>query len=155
MPLCPLSERDSDRLEALFGVYALYWRLDEQIEDINLSPPLSRPERHLLVNLATAKRMGDLAREMFTQPSTITAAADQLEARGLIARRRDPTDRRAWLLELTDEGAATRRTLIDRASALFDQASGLDQKDTELFARLLGKIREHILQTGIPEGLKK
>ena len=40
------------------------------------------------------------------EPPTITLSASQLEAAGLVARRPSPTDGRATIVELTDEGRA-------------------------------------------------
>jgi DNA-binding MarR family transcriptional regulator len=40
-------------------------------------------------------------------PSSIVAAVDELERQGRVERRRDPNDRRAYALYLTDEGQAT------------------------------------------------
>lgn len=141
--------------DALFGLYALYWRIEENLDDINISPPLSRVERHLMVALRTPKRMGDLARELHALPSTVTAAADQLEQRGLAVRERDPTDRRAWLLGLTPQAMEIRSDLLARVSDLFATASGLDPADYDTLALLLRKVRAHIKETGLPEGLKK
>jgi DNA-binding MarR family transcriptional regulator len=40
-------------------------------------------------------------------PSTMVSTIDELESRGLVERRRHPTDRRAHALHVTDEGRAT------------------------------------------------
>ncbi len=51
-------------------------------------------------------RMGDLAEALGVTPRNITTIVDGLEREGLLARRPDPTDRRAILLELTEKGWA-------------------------------------------------
>jgi DNA-binding MarR family transcriptional regulator len=51
-------------------------------------------------------RMGDLAQALGVTARNVTTIVDGLEREGLIARRPDPTDRRAILLELTDRGRA-------------------------------------------------
>ena len=59
-----------------------------------------------------------LSRQMHVSPSTVTGIADRLEARELIARRRDQADRRVVRLHLTDEG---RRLLLSAPSPLQDR----------------------------------
>ncbi|MEM9125604.1 MAG: MarR family transcriptional regulator, partial [Pseudomonadota bacterium] len=64
-------------------------------------------------------------------------------------------DRRAWLLVLTSKGLEMRQMLVAEAGALFQRASGLTATETADFANLARKIRENIMKTGIPKGLKK
>ena len=47
---------------------------------------------------------GRLAREAELNPASVTAMVDQLEARGLVERRRDDHDRRVCWISLTDAG---------------------------------------------------
>ena len=109
----------------------------------------------MLIKLDVPKRMGVLAADMLTVPSTITATADALELAGHLTRQRDPEDRRAWLLVLTEQGEEARNMLVAVAGELFHSASGLNTEETAEFARLAHKIRDNILKTGIPEGLTK
>ena len=145
--------RLSPEIQAIMGVYALYWKLEETFECAETD--LTHAESHLLIKLDQPKRMGVLAADMLSVPSTITATADGLEKQGLITRQRDPEDRRAWLLVLTEQGEEARNMLVTMAGDLFRSASGLDDAETAEFARLARKIRDTILKTGIPEGLKK
>ena len=62
----------------------------------------------------TAPSMRELAVRVRTDPSRMTAVADELEARGLLERQTDPTNRRVKLLVLTPAGAALRRSLVER-----------------------------------------
>lgn len=143
----------SPEIQAMMGVYALYWKVDESIDAIR--PDLTRQESHMLIKLDRPKRMGVLACDMMMAPSSLTASADALEQAGHITRQRDPEDRRAWLLVLTEQGEAARNDLVEKAGELFRHASGLNTQETEVFAKLAHKIRDNILKTGIPEGLKK
>lgn len=143
----------SPEIQAMMGVYALYWKLEESFDCIETD--LSHQECHMLIKLDQPKRMGVLAADMLSVPSTITATADALEAAGYLMRQRDPEDRRAWLLVLTEKGAQARTMLVTVAGDLFHRASGLDDEETAEFARLARKIRNNILKTGIPEGLTK
>ncbi len=148
-----LIRRLSPEVQAMMGVYALYWKLEESFDALEVE--LSHQECHMMVKLERPKRMGVLAADMLTVPSTITSTADALEKAGYLTRQRDPEDRRAWLLVLTDKGNEMRQVLMSEAGDLFRRASGLDAEETAEFARLARKIRENIMKTGIPEGLKK
>lgn len=145
--------RLSPEIQAMMGVYALYWKLEESFDSIDT--PLSHQECHMLIKLDVPKRMGVLAADMLTLPSTITATADALTQEGYLTRERDPDDRRAWLLVLTPKGQDARHMLVTAAGELFNRASGLNTQETIEFARLARKIRDNVLKTGIPEGLKK
>ncbi|CUJ84928.1 MarR family protein [Ruegeria denitrificans] len=145
--------RLSPEILSIMGVYALYWKLEEAFDCIETE--LNHPECHMLIKLDQPKRMGVLAADMLSVPSTITATADGLEKAGYLTRERDPEDRRAWLLVLTKQGEEARDMLVSEAGDLFHRASGLDAKETAEFARLAHKIRDNILKSGIPEGLTK
>ncbi len=145
--------RLSPEMQAMLGVYALYWKLQESLDLIDVE--LSQQECHMMIKLDQPKRMGVLAADMLTVPSTITSTADALEAAGYLKRQRDPEDRRAWLLVLSGKGLEMRQKILSDAGELFHRASGLNDAETAEFARLARKIRENILKTGIPEGLTK
>ncbi len=49
---------------------------------------------------------GRLARDAELNPASVTAMVDQLEAQGLVQRRRDDQDRRVCWISLTDQGRA-------------------------------------------------
>ena len=148
-----LVRRLSPEMQAMMGVYALYWKLEESFDCLEMD--LSHQECHMMIKLDQPKRMGVLASDMLTVPSNITSTSDALEKAGYLSRQRDPDDRRAWLLVLTEKGQQMRQMLLAEAGALFQRASGLTADETAEFARLARKIRENILKTGIPEGLKK
>jgi DNA-binding MarR family transcriptional regulator len=77
---------------------------------------LSMARARLLTTLhdAGAMRMSDLAWELGITSRTITSMVDALEDAGLLSRHPDPTDRRAILLALTEDGTA-RLELIHHA----------------------------------------
>lgn len=51
-------------------------------------------------------RPGELAQHLRVAPRSVTDVVDSLEERDLVQRRPDPTDRRATVLTLTDDGRA-------------------------------------------------
>jgi DNA-binding MarR family transcriptional regulator len=150
--LCPATELTlSPEIESLMAVHLLYWKTEKQMEIINIDPPLTKNERHLIVRLEHPSRMGSLAKDMLVLPSTLTAVADSLEAEGLLVRHADPSDRRASLLSLTPKGVEIRLMLIEKAATFFADVTGLSPKEIEEFALLSRKIKARILQDGVPE----
>lgn len=141
-------------LNVLMGVFLLYWKIDEVMETINVTPVLTKNERQVLVNLAAPRRMGELAGEMQVLPSALTAIADGMEEKGLVTRERDPDDRRAWRLVLTAAGIEKRKALMARAVEIFSEVSGLTRSETETIASLMQKVTRNIKANGLPQGAK-
>ena len=75
---------------------------------------LSLPQGKLIRELGRPESQRELARRLHYDPSNITSLADSLEARGLIERRADASDRRFRLLALTPAGERLRATLEER-----------------------------------------
>ncbi len=68
---------------------------------------LPAAEVNALAALADGPRTAtELAAATAQRPSTLTGVLDRLEARGLVARRPNPRDRRSTLIEPTREGRA-------------------------------------------------
>lgn len=67
-------------------------------------------------------RMGDLAKFMRVDPSSVTRAVERLEAAGLVRRNADPRDARAVQVSSTDDGLALYRDVRERAIGLLDDA---------------------------------
>ncbi|WP_033215503.1 MarR family winged helix-turn-helix transcriptional regulator [Kitasatospora phosalacinea] len=87
-------------------------------------------------------RMRDLAEYVGNAPRTTTTIVDSLERDGLVERVRHPSDRRAFLLTLTEEGARCHREAeeLDRA-ALAAATGALSGAEREQLRALLGRIR--------------
>jgi DNA-binding MarR family transcriptional regulator len=87
------------------------------------------------------QRLGLLAQSFGLDPSTITRQVQALEHAGLVERRHDPSDRRASLLDLTDQGRQMLVTTRERRRAWLQAALGdWDEHDHEEFGRLLEKF---------------
>lgn len=74
---------------------------------------VSTVEAHLLgYCLAKGPRpISELHRVLGQNKSTLTAILDRLEARELVVRRLNPSDRRSWMVDLTPDGDALARKL--------------------------------------------
>ena len=85
-------------------------------------------------------RLSELSDRLRIAPRSATGVVDALETRGLVERRPDPGDRRATLVEVTDDGSdvldAIRGTEAER---VFGR---LSQTDRAHLARILRKLRE-------------
>ena len=137
----PLRDLDP-RAQAILGTYTLFTKLEARLESVNTDPPLTKTERHVVIALSQPMRMGAIAQELRTVPSAITAMVDSLEEKGLVGRERDPDDRRAWKVHLTDAGRDLRQFMANRAAQLFTEAAGLPEDKTIDLARLLAEVAE-------------
>jgi DNA-binding MarR family transcriptional regulator len=102
-----LSREEQCVWRALLAVHArLVERLDEALRSTH---GLSLADYDVLVALAEGPagglRMRELAGRVLLSPSGLTRRVDRLTARGLVARRLCPSDRRGSLAALTAEGA--------------------------------------------------
>ena len=81
---------------------------------------------------------GGLADLLEVEPITLCRMIDRLEESGLVERRRDPSDRRAWLIFLTDKS----RPLLDQLRELADDlfASALDGLSDAAQAELVASL---------------
>ena len=101
---------------------------------------LSLSQGKLVRELAQPQSQRELARRLHYDPSNINALADSLEARGLIERRADASDRRFRLLALTPEGERVRTTLealLAQPPHFLDRLTPIEQKQ---LLHLLAKI---------------
>jgi DNA-binding MarR family transcriptional regulator len=112
---------------------------------------LSVPRARLLAVVSEAGqelvRMGDLAEALGVTPRNITTIVDGLEREGVLARRPDPTDRRAILLELTEKGWAhvgqVHTLQRDLAERLFSPLNGDERR---VLYGLLARLARQIAQ---------
>ena len=85
-------------------------------------------------------RLSELSDRLRIAPRSATEVVDALETRGLVRRRPDPADRRATLVEVTDDGSAVLDAIRgSEAERVFSQ---LSQTDRAHLARILRKLRE-------------
>src|SRR6476661_6122186 len=78
-------------------------RFAAAIDQVDLAPAQARALHEL--DLDRPISMRELAERLKADPSNVTGLIDRLEARGLVERRPDPTDRRIKGLALTSAGA--------------------------------------------------
>jgi DNA-binding MarR family transcriptional regulator len=103
---------------------------------------LSLSQGKLIRELGRPQSQRELARRLHYDPSNITALADSLEARGLVERRTDASDRRFRLLALTPEGERLRASLeelLAQPPHFLDRLTPAEQKH---LLQLLAKLFE-------------
>ncbi len=90
-------------------------------------------------------RQVELADALDVEPITLCRIVDRLEESGLVERRRDPTDRRAWQLYLTEAAGPTTTSLRELGNDLIDEAfAGIDPDDIATLRRVLDQVRGNL-----------
>jgi MarR family transcriptional regulator, transcriptional regulator for hemolysin len=87
----------------------------------------------------------ELARALRIEGPTLTRHLDGLEEEGLVVRRRDPHDRRAVSVELTDAGRARHAEML-RAVQAFNRRllAGLNEEEIDGLRTLLGRLEQNV-----------
>ena len=88
---------------------------------------------------------GALADRLEVEPITLCRLVDRMEEGGLVERRRDPNDRRAWQLFLTDKAGPVLEELHATGDELMGQALlGISDAQVEMMRGLLDQIRDNL-----------
>ena len=89
-------------------------------------------------------RQVELADMLDIEPITLCRIVDRLEESGLVERTRDPDDRRAWRLHVTERAQPLIEKLQGVGAQLVEQAfAGIDPKDIENTRQVLARVREN------------
>jgi DNA-binding MarR family transcriptional regulator len=122
-----LMRRRFDERARLIGVTRAQWRT------------LTTLSRHEGIN------QGAIADLLEVEPITLCRMIDRLEEAGLVERRRDPGDRRAWLIFLTDKAKPIISELHTLANDLFIYAlDGVDDAARSTTIATLNAIRANL-----------
>jgi DNA-binding MarR family transcriptional regulator len=94
--------------------------------------------------------MSSISDELGVTRRNVTALVDALEEERLVRRMPHPTDRRATVIELTEQGFETTNSMYEgHRAGVAELFSGLSEEDQGELARLLGSLREALRQKGI------
>src|SRR5436190_24248761 len=92
-------------------------------------------------------RQVELAEALDVEPITLCRMIDRLEEAGLVERRRDEADRRAWRIHLKPAAAPMLVKLEEMGSAFnADMLAGISAADRETVLRVLGQMRGNLDQ---------
>ncbi len=102
--------------------------------------------RYEALVLLTFSRTGRLPMRVMGErlqlhPTSVTNIVDRLEADGLVRRIPHPTDRRATLVEITDEGSAQTERATSAVTTIDFGLTGLDGAEQDQLTALLTKVR--------------
>jgi DNA-binding MarR family transcriptional regulator len=136
------------------GVYASR-RFAQRIAALDLHPPLFRVLN--VVDAAEGQSQQTIGEAIQAPASRMVAIVDELEQRGLIERRTNPSDRRSHALYLTGEG----RKLLARGRKIAgehekEMTRGMSATDrTELVALLQKIVEAQEIGPGVHPGLSE
>ena len=127
----------------------------ERIRPLQLTPPQAGVLRLLAQSPGQSQR--ELADALGMHAPRLVTLIDELEDRGLVARDRDPGDRRNYAISLTDEG---RRLLAElgRVAGHHEHAitASLDKDERAQLLALLRRIaEEQNLRPGVHPGYRR
>jgi DNA-binding MarR family transcriptional regulator len=119
--------RQYDRRAAVLGVTSAQWRV---LVWLSREPGLKQVE---------------LAERLDVEPITAGRTIDRMEEAGLVSRRHDPVDRRAWRLFLTDKAQPILESLRLRAEDMAEEVfAGFAMEELEEMRARLARIRENV-----------
>lgn len=92
-------------------------------------------------------QMNKLGEHMLVAPANVTGLVDRIEKRGYVKRKRDPNDRRLYVIELTESGARIYKSISTRFLE-YTRSLATDLSPEELAVSLsaLKKVRNRVDQ---------
>ncbi|MDP9182146.1 MAG: MarR family transcriptional regulator [Actinomycetota bacterium] len=134
-----------DAFIAMSSVLRFHRLMTESVEEELKKHKLNLTDYMLLMTLQLSETgtrlISKLARNLLVHATTATLATDRLEARGLLERAPHPTDRRATLVSITDDG----RKLVQSASHALDELdfglAGTSNADRAELVEVLARLR--------------
>lgn len=124
-----------------------------QIEDeirrrLRLRFGISLPRFDYLAQLYRAPqglKMKDLSRQLMVTGGNVTGLTDELEAEGLVQRESSPTDRRSWIVGLTERGRIGFEAMAaEHERWILELFAGLDAPGVQQLHGQLGVLRVHL-----------
>ena len=108
---------------------------------------VTRAQWKVLFKLTRAPglRQVALADMLEVEPITLSRIVDRLEENGLVERVRDPADRRAWRLQLTEAAQPLIAKLTTVGAGLVGEAfAGVSEQDIQTVRRVLQHVRDNV-----------
>jgi len=112
---------------------------------------VTRPQWQVLTVLRRheGSNQGRLAELLDVEPITLCRMLDRLQEADLVERRREPGDRRAWHIYLTDKARGVLSQLQPLGEAVMTSAlEGLDERECAALRRSLEKLRGNLSRHG-------
>jgi DNA-binding MarR family transcriptional regulator len=122
---------------------------DARVRELGMTSPQAR--LLLILNVTEGENQGFYAERLEVEPISLTRMIDRMEESGLIERRRDPADRRAWRLFLTERSRQVIDQVRTKLAGLEDEmVAGLEPAQREALAQFLEMIRSNFTNTRMP-----
>lgn len=103
-----------------------------------------------LLERSEGANQGQIAEMLEVEPITACRMIDRLEESGLVERRRDPNDRRAWLIYLTDKSRPVLDELRQVSSEMIEALlQGLSSEQRETMVASLELMRSNLSNTQV------
>jgi DNA-binding MarR family transcriptional regulator len=132
---------DALTLEVVDLIGSVVARYHEEYEEAAAEHALTGAQAKLLGLLTLEPLpMRRLAHKLKCEPSNVTGIVDRLEARGLVERRPDPTDRRVKVAAATDEGRRIARTLRESLRFAREPLAALGEEERLALRDLLRRM---------------
>jgi len=115
---------------------------------------VTRPQWQVLSVLGNTPgiHQGGLADILEVEPITAARMIDRLQEAGLVERRADPADRRAWRLFLTPRGEELRGQLQPcAASTLANAFDGIDGDEQDRLRVMLARMRANLSRRAVAD----
>ncbi|MEY4160796.1 MAG: hypothetical protein RLZZ136_1417 [Pseudomonadota bacterium] len=113
---------------------------------------VTRPQWQVLTLLIAHEgiNQGGLADILEVEPITLGRMVDRLQDAGLVERRPDPADRRAWRLYLTDKSRALHEQLRPLADDMIEAAlEGIDHAKRSDLTQSMIRIRSNLTRRSV------
>ena len=116
--------------------------LERAVHAVGLRIGTNQAEAHVLARLARGPAtLAELRHSFGHKRSTLTAVVDRLEAKGLVRRRRSPSDRRSVVVALTAAGRPVAKQARRTVTALEREvAKACSPDDLAGFARVVAYV---------------
>lgn len=116
-------------------------RIDDELRDLDLT--FARYEVLMLLHVSRrgSLPMGVVGSRLQVHPTSVTSAVTKLEAQGFVRRERHPTDGRAKLAVLTDDGRAVALEATERLNAAVFTDPGIPDDEVETLVGILTGLR--------------
>ena len=146
-PITPFAVPDTIGVLVSDAARLLRRRFDARARRIGVS----RAQWQVLIALARSEgsNQAALADRLEVETITVGRMVDRLEEAGLVERRADPHDRRAWCLYLTARATDLLHDLEPVASELrAEMLAGLSEAETTQLRALLQRVRSNLSREG-------
>ncbi|MGH6617185.1 MarR family winged helix-turn-helix transcriptional regulator [Sphingomonas sp.] len=118
-------------------------RVQAAIQDESDGATAARGGLLMALSPETGTPMAQLGQVLDLGAPALSGLIDRTARAGLIERRPDPADGRAWIIMLTPEGMTARTDAISGARTMNDRlCDGFDDQELAIVARWLDAVRE-------------